>query len=230
MPLERQGRNWRRGTAWGVPGLSTSSWKSIAGSRRRRESGFECRTVAPAPTITDGCSIGSRASITTCSARSQGRTGNPWLVLQPDEWIRGGGALLLAGPSLSGSCLYRQRQDLDRGASGLDGRDCAACPGRAGRVALHRRRNWSAQGTLRSLRARAYQRTKGFKGVLPVWWGVERSFPLAAGLRRRAKDDERLPRTLLGLHFVTCVFLLLPKPGPSLTQVPDRVPPGEYYR
>ncbi len=49
---------------------------------------------------------------------------------------------------------------------------------------------------------------KGFV-LLPRRWVVERSFAWAARFRRLAKDYERLPETVAGLHFVAfaCLFL-----------------------
>jgi hypothetical protein len=38
---------------------------------------------------------------------------------------------------------------------------------------------------------------------------VERSFGWAARFRRLARDDERLPETLAGLHFLAFTILLL---------------------
>jgi transposase len=46
---------------------------------------------------------------------------------------------------------------------------------------------------------------------LPHHWVVERSFAWASRFRRLAKDYERLPETLIGLHFVAFVCLLLHK-------------------
>lgn len=45
------------------------------------------------------------------------------------------------------------------------------------------------------------QARKGFV-LLPRRWMVERSFAWATCFRRLAKDYERLPETLAGLHFV----------------------------
>jgi transposase len=45
--------------------------------------------------------------------------------------------------------------------------------------------------------------------LLPRRWGVERSFGGTARLRRLARDDERLPETLAGLHFLAFTILLL---------------------
>ena len=47
--------------------------------------------------------------------------------------------------------------------------------------------------------------------LLPRRWVVERSFAWATRFRRLAKDYERLPETLIGLHFVAFVCLLLQK-------------------
>src|SRR5579883_3110261 len=52
--------------------------------------------------------------------------------------------------------------------------------------------------------------------LLPRRWVAERSFAWAARFRRLAKDYERLPETLLGLHFVAFVCLLLHRAGPLL--------------
>jgi transposase len=45
---------------------------------------------------------------------------------------------------------------------------------------------------------------------------VERSFARAARFRRLAKDYERLPETLIGLHFIAFVCLMLQKAAPLL--------------
>ena len=52
--------------------------------------------------------------------------------------------------------------------------------------------------------------------LLPRRWVGERSFAWAARFRRLAKDYERLPETLIGLHFVAFVCLLLHRAGPLL--------------
>ena len=49
---------------------------------------------------------------------------------------------------------------------------------------------------------------KGFV-LLPKRWVVERSFAWAARFRRLARDYERLPETLAGLHFLAFAILLL---------------------
>jgi transposase len=45
--------------------------------------------------------------------------------------------------------------------------------------------------------------------LLPRRWVVERSFTWAARFRRLAKDYERLPETVVGLHFLAFVCLIL---------------------
>ncbi len=49
---------------------------------------------------------------------------------------------------------------------------------------------------------------KGFV-LLPRRWVVERSFGWAARFRRLARDYERLPETLRGLHFLAFAILML---------------------
>ena len=52
--------------------------------------------------------------------------------------------------------------------------------------------------------------------LLPRRWVVERSFAWAARFRRLARDYERLPETLVGLHFVAFVCLMLHRAAPLL--------------
>mgnify|MGYP001619892542 FL=1 len=49
---------------------------------------------------------------------------------------------------------------------------------------------------------------KGFV-LLPRRWVVERSFAWAARFRRLARDYERLPTTLAGIHFLAFALLML---------------------
>ncbi len=49
---------------------------------------------------------------------------------------------------------------------------------------------------------------KGFV-LLPRRWVVERSFAWLARFRRLARDYERLPQTLAGLHFLAFAILML---------------------
>ena len=54
-----------------------------------------------------------------------------------------------------------------------------------------------------------HEETKRGFVLLPRRWVVERDFAWASRFRRLAKDYERLPTTLAGLHFVAfaCLFL-----------------------
>jgi transposase len=58
---------------------------------------------------------------------------------------------------------------------------------------------------------------KGFV-LLPRRWVVERSFAWTARFRRLARDDERLPTTLAGLHFLAFAILMLKRFVMLLTQ------------
>ncbi len=65
--------------------------------------------------------------------------------------------------------------------------------------------------------------TRGFV-LLPRRWVVERSFAWAARFRRLARDYERLPETLAGLHFLAFACLFWHRVIPLLDQAP--VPAG----
>ena len=54
------------------------------------------------------------------------------------------------------------------------------------------------------------QAKRGFV-LLPRRWVVERSFSWATRFRRLAKDYERLPETVAGLHFAVFALLMLVK-------------------
>jgi transposase len=56
--------------------------------------------------------------------------------------------------------------------------------------------------------------------LLPRRWVVERSFAWATRFRRLAKDYERLPETVIGLHFVAFVCLMLHRVLVTLTASP----------
>lgn len=60
---------------------------------------------------------------------------------------------------------------------------------------------------------------KGFV-LLPRRWVVERTFAWAARFRRLAKDDERLPETVVGLHFVAFSCLMLHRLVTTAAQSP----------
>jgi transposase len=57
---------------------------------------------------------------------------------------------------------------------------------------------------------------KGFV-LLPRRWVVERSFAWMAKFRRLARDYERLPETVVALHFVAFACLMLHRVMPFLT-------------
>jgi transposase len=56
--------------------------------------------------------------------------------------------------------------------------------------------------------------------LLPRRWVVERSFAWATRFRRLAKDYERLPTTVVGLHFVAFACLMLHRAIPLLIPSP----------
>src|SRR5687768_7828109 len=56
--------------------------------------------------------------------------------------------------------------------------------------------------------------------LLPRRWVVERSFAWATRFRRLAKDYERLPETVVGLHFVAFACLMLHRALPVLGASP----------
>lgn len=57
--------------------------------------------------------------------------------------------------------------------------------------------------------------------LLPRRWVVERSFAWTSRFRRLARDYERLPETVRGLHFVAIACLMLHRVMPSLAAVHD---------
>jgi Transposase and inactivated derivatives len=61
------------------------------------------------------------------------------------------------------------------------------------------------------------QAKKGFV-LLPKRWVVERSFAWTARFRRLARDYERLPETLIGLHFLAFAMLMLKQAVHLITQ------------
>ena len=56
--------------------------------------------------------------------------------------------------------------------------------------------------------------------LLPRRWVVERSFGWTARFRRLARDYERLPTTLAGLHFLTFATLMLKRIVALIPQSP----------
>jgi transposase len=61
------------------------------------------------------------------------------------------------------------------------------------------------------IRLEVVKHTEAKRGfvLLPRRWIVERSFGWMARFRRLAHDDERLPETVAGLHFIACSCLML---------------------
>ncbi len=57
--------------------------------------------------------------------------------------------------------------------------------------------------------------------LLPRRWVVERSFGWMARCRRLARDYERLPKTVAGLHFVAFAVLMLHRVIPALLPRPS---------
>jgi transposase len=56
--------------------------------------------------------------------------------------------------------------------------------------------------------------------LLPRRWVVERSFAWVARFRRLARDDERLPETVVGLRFLAFACLQLHRLIPLLAESP----------
>ena len=52
--------------------------------------------------------------------------------------------------------------------------------------------------------------------LLPKRWVVERSFAWTARFKRLARDYERLPETLIAMHFVVFSILMLANAAPLL--------------
>jgi transposase len=69
----------------------------------------------------------------------------------------------------------------------------------------------AAEAGARGIRLEVVKHPEGTRGfvLLPRRWVVERSFAWAARFRRLARDYERLPETVGGLHFVAFACLML---------------------
>lgn len=69
----------------------------------------------------------------------------------------------------------------------------------------------AADAAAHGIRLEVVKHTEAKRGfvLLPRRWVVERDFAWAARFRRLARDYERLPATLAGLHFVAFVCLML---------------------
>jgi transposase len=70
---------------------------------------------------------------------------------------------------------------------------------------------------------------KGF-ALLPRRWVVERSFAWTARFRRLARDYERLPQTLAGLHFLAFAILRLASLYPSGRSLSLKFLPGSSQK
>ena len=88
-------------------------------------------------------------------------------------------------------------------------------------------RGYTGEGTAAAAEARGMRlevvkhpgAKKGFV-LLPRRWVVERSFAWASRFRRLAKDYERLPQTVAGLHFVAFACLMLNRAVLALSSGP----------
>ena len=69
----------------------------------------------------------------------------------------------------------------------------------------------AAEATQRGMRLEVVKLPEARKGfvLLPRRWVVERSFAWATRFRRLARDYERLPETLAGLHYLAFAVLKL---------------------
>ena len=76
---------------------------------------------------------------------------------------------------------------------------------------------WPQPGTVINRACGSWAAKQGFV-LLPRRWVVERSFGWLARFRRLARDYERLPTTLAGLHFLTFAILMLKRMLPLLLQ------------
>jgi transposase len=79
--------------------------------------------------------------------------------------------------------------------------------------AAYTREETEAAAHEQGMRLIVVQRPEGSHGfvLLPRRWVVERSFAWVSRFRRLARDYERLPTALAGLHFAAFICLLLPK-------------------
>ena len=69
----------------------------------------------------------------------------------------------------------------------------------------------AADADAHGIRVDVVKHTEAKRGfvLLPRRWVVKRSFAWAARFRRLAKDYERLPETVAGLHFLAFASLML---------------------
>ena len=116
---------------------------------------------------------------------------------------------LLALTSRRPTSRSARRSIAVRGGAAGHGRDGQDGLGRSGLHGRAARQDAAAHGI--ELRVvKLPEAKKGFV-LLPRRWVVERSFAWAARFRRLARDYERLPDVLRGLHFLVFAMLVLPK-------------------
>ena len=80
----------------------------------------------------------------------------------------------------------------------------------------------AAQAAAHGIQLVVVKHTEAKRGfvLLPRRWVAERSFAWATRFRRLAKDYERLPEVLAGLHFIAFACLMVAKAAPLLAPPP----------
>lgn len=80
----------------------------------------------------------------------------------------------------------------------------------------------AAEAAARGIRLEVVRLPEAKRGfvLLPRRWVIERSFAWAARFRRLARDDERLPETVAGLHFLAFACLMLHRLVTTVAQGP----------
>ena len=80
----------------------------------------------------------------------------------------------------------------------------------------------AAEAAAHGLRLEVVKHPEARRGfvLLPRRWVVERSFAWATRCRRLAKDYERLPQTVAGLHFLAFACLMIQRAVPLFASGP----------